>query len=119
LIFCTNYNLLNFILLGLVTQLPQEFFTFLLDLQNRMKKNIRSVGKIGHSFWRSFYNERKSEPMEGFVDGDLVETFLDLERAVMEDVVAGMQITDAGSGIKTEAKVEDIIKIVEDLTRIH
>ncbi len=101
-----------------MTQLPQDFFTFLLDLQNRMKKNIRSVGKISHAFWRSFYNERKSEPMEGFVDGDLVETFLDLDRPTMENIVSGMQISD-GSGMKTDAKVEDIIKIVEDLTRIH
>lgn len=105
--------------LGMVTQLPPEFYAQLEDLQNRMKKHIRSVGKIGHSFWRSFYNERKSEAMEGFVDGDLIETFLDLNRETMEAIVAGMHIQADGSGMKTEAKVEDIIKIVEDLTRIH
>ena len=76
---------------GLVTQLPTEFFNFLLDLQNRMRKTIRSVGKIPHNSWRSFYNERKTEPMEGFIDGDLVETFLDLNRPIMEEIVNGMQ----------------------------
>ena len=82
-----------FLFSGLVTQLAPEFFSFLQDLQNRMKK-IRSVGKIQHSSWRSFYNERKTEPMEGFIDGDLVETFLDLDRHVMEEIVSGMQGRD-------------------------
>merc|ERR1712244_27864 len=65
-----------------------------------------------HKDWRSFYNERKTEPMEGFIDGDLVETFLDLDRPIMEDIVSGMQMPDEGSGMKTDAKVEDIIKTV-------
>merc|ERR1712117_824552 len=81
--------------IGLVTQLRPQFFSFLQDLQNRMRNKIRSVGKIQHKDWRSFYNERKTEPME--------------------DIVSGMQMPDEGSGMKTDAKVEDIIKIVEDL----
>lgn len=44
----------------------------------------------------------------GFVDGDLVEAFLDLERGV-RDVVCG----DVGVG------VDDVLKIVQDLARIH
>ncbi len=36
----------------------------------------------------------------------------------MSEVVQGLQIAD-GSGMKSDAKVEDLIKIVEDLTRIH
>ena len=30
-----------------------------------------------------------------------------------------LQMPDEGSGMKTDATVEDIIKTVEDLTRIH
>ena len=33
---------------GLVTQLPQEFYTFLLEVQNKLAKIIKSVGKIDH-----------------------------------------------------------------------
>jgi DNA damage-binding protein 1 len=49
---------------GLVTQMPQEFFDFLKDLQRRLTRVIKSVGKIEHEYWRSFYNDRKTEPME-------------------------------------------------------
>lgn len=103
---------------GLVTQLPQEFYEFLKDIQRRLCHTIKSVGKIEHDYWRSFHNERKTEPMEGFIDGDLIESFLDLSRPKMAEVVQGLQISD-GSGMKTDAKVEDLIKVVEDLTRIH
>ncbi len=56
--------------------------------------------------------------LQGFIDGDLIESFLDLGRDKMSEVVQGLQIAD-GSGMKSDAKVEDLIKIVEDLTRIH
>lgn len=104
--------------IGLVTQLPQDFFNFMSDVQARLAKVIKSVGKIEHSFWRSFHTERKTEPSTGFIDGDLIESFLDLSRDKMQEVVQGLQMDD-GSGMKREATVDDIVKMIEELTRIH
>merc|ERR1719219_505933 len=104
--------------IGLVTQLPQDFFEFLQDLQKRLNRVIKSVGRIDHAEWRSFFNDKKTEDCEGFIDGDVIESFLDLDRVVMDEVAAGLQQTDS-SGMKTTVGVEDVIKIVEDLTRIH
>lgn len=103
---------------GLVTQVPQEFYSFLQDIQSRLAKVIKSVGKIEHSFWRSFHTERKTEACEGFIDGDLIESFLDLNRDKMQETVKGLQIDD-GSGMKREATVDDLVKTIEELTRIH
>lgn len=79
----------------------------------------------------------KTETSEGFIDGDLIESFLDLSRNKMIDTVSGLEVSrnDAGKilfefwnnflfqidvgGTKREATVDDVIKIVEDLTRIH
>ncbi|XP_063044828.1 DNA damage-binding protein 1 isoform X2 [Engraulis encrasicolus] len=105
-------------MIGLVTSLSEGWYSLLLDLQNRLNKVIKSVGKIEHSFWRSFHTERKTEQATGFIDGDLIESFLDLGRAKMQEVVSGLQIDD-GSGMKREASVDEVIKIVEELTRIH
>ncbi|XP_072033765.1 DNA damage-binding protein 1-like [Amphiura filiformis] len=102
---------------GLVTQLTEEFYKFLLEVQKKLTRVIKSVGKIEHSFWRSFYTERKTESAENFIDGDLIESFLDLNRDKMEEVVQGLQIDDGG--MKRDATVNDLIKIVEELTRIH
>ncbi|XP_056322413.1 DNA damage-binding protein 1 isoform X2 [Danio aesculapii] len=105
-------------MIGLVTSLSEGWYSLLLDLQNRLNKVIKSVGKIEHSTWRSFHTERKTEQATGFIDGDLIESFLDLGRAKMQEVVSTLQIDD-GSGMKREATVDEVIKIVEELTRIH
>jgi len=105
--------------IGLITQLPPQFYEFLQDLQERLTKAIKSVGKIDHAQWRSFYNERKQDPFDGFIDGDLIESFLDLSRDDMREVVKGLQMDLQGTGMKSDATVEDIVKVVEDLTRIH
>jgi len=103
---------------GLVTQLPQDFYTFLLEVQNKLSKVIRSVGKIDHSLWRSFHTDRKTDPMTGFIDGDLIESFLDLGRDKMQEVVHMLQVDD-GCGMKRDATVDDLVKTIEELTRIH
>ncbi|CAH0728160.1 unnamed protein product, partial [Brenthis ino] len=102
----------------LVVQLPQELFEFLQQLEARLCETIKSVGKIPHAFWRSFNTDIKTEPAEGFIDGDLVESFLDLSRDKQQETVHKLQIDDGG-GMMRDATVDDIIKIVEDLTRIH
>ncbi|CAL8352416.1 unnamed protein product [Merluccius merluccius] len=86
-------------MIGLVTSLSESWYSLLLDLQNRL-------------------NKRKTEQATGFIDGDLIESFLDLGRAKMQEVVNTLQIDD-GSGMKREATVDEVIKIVEELTRIH
>uniref|UniRef100_U5EVD6 DNA damage-binding protein 1 n=1 Tax=Corethrella appendiculata TaxID=1370023 RepID=U5EVD6_9DIPT len=103
--------------IGLVTQIPADFYEFLRNLEERLTHTIKSVGKIEHSFWRSFHTDMKTEPCEGFIDGDLIESFLDLSRDKMKETALGLQIDV--DGIKRDATVDDIIKIVEDLTRIH
>uniref|UniRef100_A0A8C1IF72 DNA damage-binding protein 1 n=1 Tax=Cyprinus carpio TaxID=7962 RepID=A0A8C1IF72_CYPCA len=104
-------------MIGLVTSLSEGWYSLLLDLQNRLNKVIKSVGKIDGT-WRSFHTERKTEQATGFIDGDLIESFLDLGRAKMQEVVSTLQMDD-GSGMKREATVDEVIKIVEELTRIH
>lgn len=81
-----------FFVKGLVTQVPQEFYDFLHTLESRLVNVIKSVGKIDHSFWRSFNTDMKTEPCENFIDGDLVESFLDLPRETMQKVCVGLQV---------------------------
>lgn len=48
---------------------------------------VHGVGGLSHAQWRSFSNEhRTSEAAQNFIDGDLIETFLDLTRDEMEEV---------------------------------
>jgi DNA damage-binding protein 1 len=94
--------------IGVVAQLPRELFLLLEKLQVNLTKVIRGIGGLSHSDWRSFTNERKTVASHSFLDGDLIEQFLDLRRDKMDECVAGLGVT-----------VEDMCKKVEDLTRLH
>ncbi|CAH1116723.1 unnamed protein product [Phaedon cochleariae] len=94
--------------IGLVTQITQDFYEFLLELQTKLATVIKSVGKIEHSYWRAFHTDIKTENSEAFIDGDLIESFLDLSQEKMKEVADGVGMT-----------VENLVKMIEDLTRIH
>lgn len=44
--------------------------------------------------WREFNTERKVvQDCKGFIDGDLIESFLDLSHEKMQDVVEGLKVS--------------------------
>jgi DNA damage-binding protein 1 len=94
--------------IGVVASLPQEQFLFLHKLQQCLVKVIKGVGGLSHEQWRSFCNERKTVDARNFLDGDLIESFLDLSRNHMEDIA-----------ISLDVPVEELCKQVEELTRLH
>lgn len=77
---------------GLITQISLNVFNFLKELEKRLDHTIKSAGKIDHGSWRSFKNDQKNEHCEGFIDGDLIHSFLDLDREKMIECSAGLQV---------------------------
>ncbi|CAI7850853.1 unnamed protein product [Closterium sp. NIES-54] len=73
-----------------------------------LTKVIKGVGGLSHAEWRSFHNERKTVESKAFIDGDLVEAFLDLKRERMAEVAEQMKVP-----------LEELCKKVEELTRLH
>lgn len=56
--------------------------------------------------WRAFKNDKRVRNSKGFIDGDLVESFLDLSPHKMREVVDGLGIS-----------VDELIKRIEDLSQ--
>ncbi|KAL3616849.1 DNA damage-binding protein 1a [Castilleja foliolosa] len=94
--------------IGVIASLPNEQYVFMEKLQTNLRKVIKGVGGLVHEQWRSFYNEKKTVDAKNFLDGDLIESFLDLKRDRMEEVSGAMGVT-----------VEELMKRVEELTRLH
>jgi DNA damage-binding protein 1 len=107
---------------GLVVQLDMSTFSVLAKLQENMAVAIKSVGNIEHEVYRCFSMEHtaatKTKSAEGFIDGDLVEHFLDLPQKKMEQIIKGIKKNDA-HGMEVDVTVEDLVKLIEDLSRIH
>lgn len=57
--------------------------------------------------------DRKDEAVN-FIDGDLIESFLDLTPQQMQEVVDGVH-----GGRKLDRSVEDLCKVVEELMSAH
>lgn len=93
---------------GLILSIDETLFKRLDLIQNSLCKVIKSIGKIDHKEWRAFQGTRSSQPAMGFIDGDLIETFLDLSRDRMEQVAKDLN-----------EDVEDLVKMIEELSRLH
>jgi len=96
-------------MVGVLAQLSQEQYTFLSKVQGAMSKVVKGVGGLEHSEWRSFHNSRKTSKARNFIDGDLVESFLQLSKDDMDRVVEAVGGTT----------LEEITKIVEEMTQLH
>ncbi|KAM0886112.1 hypothetical protein ACQ4PT_029885 [Festuca glaucescens] len=94
--------------IGIIASLPHDHYVFLEKLQATLVNFIKGVGGLSHEQWRSFHNGKKTLEARNFLDGDLIESFLDLNRVKMEEVAEAMAVP-----------VEELFKRVEDLTRLH
>lgn len=94
--------------IGVIASLPHDQYVFLEKLQANLRKVIKGVGGLSHEQWRSFNNEKKTVDAKNFLDGDLIETFLDLNRTRMDEISKAMAVS-----------VEELCKRVEELTRLH
>jgi DNA damage-binding protein 1 len=94
--------------IGIVASLPADKYQMLHKLEQCLNKIIKGVGGLSHQHWRSFYNERKVEEASGFIDGDLIESYLDLKKEKMDQVAQLMGMDP-----------EDLSKQVEELARLH
>jgi len=79
-------------MIGTVMVLSEESYNFLNTLERAMKTVINDYGGFSHDVWREFSNGRRSGKRRTTVDGDLIERFLELDKAKMEDVV--MKLND-------------------------
>lgn len=95
-------------MIGVIASLPQEQYVFLEKLQTSLRKVIKGVGGLSHEQWRSFNNEKRTAEAKSYLDGDLIESFLDLSRSKMEEISKGMDV-----------QVEELCKRVEEFTRFH
>ncbi|CAG8510042.1 5511_t:CDS:10 [Dentiscutata heterogama] len=103
LLYCTSSGAI-----GVIASIPEQKFKFLKKLEESIDKVIGSIGDLSHKEWRSMRKGKKLYEARGFIDGDLIESFLDRSRSEM------VQIAE-----ECDMKVDELLKIVEELTRIH
>lgn len=92
--------------IGLIMTIDETLYNELDNIQNSICRVIKPVGCIDHKGWRAFQGNRSSQHSIGFIDGDLVESFLDLRREQMEE-------------ISDPASLDAAVKLIEEMSRLH
>lgn len=92
-----------------------SYLDLLMRLQSNMASMVRSPGDIPFNSYRAFKNTvREAEEPFRFVDGELVERFLDCDKDVQLEMCKGL-----GMQMGKEVDAEDIKGIIEGLRRLH
>ena len=80
-----------------------------MTFQSRLAEHIYSLGSITFASWRAFRSQaREAVGPYRFVDGEMIEMFLDLDEKTQE------MLCDA-----LGPSVEDMRNLVEELRRMH
>ncbi|KAF9437707.1 DNA damage-binding protein 1a [Entomortierella beljakovae] len=100
--------------IGVIATLTQEKYDLLHHLETNMAQVIKGIGGLDHASWRTFRCESRTLASANFVDGDLIELFLDLSQDEINNVMDGPE-----DGERIKVPVDEIIKLVEELSRLH
>ena len=99
-------------LFGLIAPTHRDL---LMRLQGSLATMVSSLGDVPFNSYRGFRNQvREAEEPYRFVDGELIEGFLDLKEELQESVVRGLGEVAAKAGGS-----EGIRELVEGLRRLH
>lgn len=82
ILFATIYGMIG----SVSTLVPQRFY-YVYVLYLGMCRFLETQGDIKHLQVRQFANERRTEDVKGFIDGDLVESLLSWPRAKLDSLV--------------------------------
>lgn len=93
----------------LFATIAQDYLDLLITLQSNLGNLVAAPGDMEFAKYRAFKNQvrEEEEPMR-FVDGELIERFLDCEEEVQRQAIAGLGV-----------ELEDVRGLVEGLRRLH
>lgn len=105
-------------MIGVIVPINKDQYGFLVRMQQALNKVIKGVGGFSHKEWRTFENRRSISEAKNFIDGDLVESFLDLPKPQMAKVVELLN-NDGHLEDKEPFTLEDLTNRIEELAQLH
>ncbi|RYH30097.1 hypothetical protein EON65_06255 [archaeon] len=127
--------------IGSIIALTEPSYQFFSAVEKALRAVINQIGGLVHQDWRSFKSEIKIAPQKNVLDGDLIETVMDLSRADLElvakevnNILTTIASTAAPDNVTTESvntlisnlasqrsplTPEDLLQRVEDISRLH
>uniref|UniRef100_A0A6B2KWM0 DNA damage-binding protein 1 n=1 Tax=Arcella intermedia TaxID=1963864 RepID=A0A6B2KWM0_9EUKA len=92
--------------LGVIATLEPPTFQYFHKIQQCIAKHTKAIGGFDHAHWRSFVLQKRLIPAFGFIDGDLVESFLELPNEQMDIISKELKIP-----------IEELTKNIEAISK--
>lgn len=105
-------------MIGVILPLSKDQYQLLLRVQTALNKVVKGVGGFSHKEWRTFENRRSVSEAKNFIDGDLIESFLDLSKPQMHKVVELLN-NDGHLEDPEPFTVEVLTLRIEELAQLH
>ena len=107
--------------IGTILGIKQETYIIFEALQKCIQNVVHSVGGLPHSDWRNFANEKRYGGQTNTIDGDLIETFLELNPAEMSKIVSLLNDQLAANpSYETGMVTVDMLRSrIEEISRCH
>ena len=98
--------------LGQIIQINKEVFLFLKELQNFLIKNSENIGGFDYNNWKMFRYGKIKKESEGFIEGDLIEKFLNNDEIFKKKILKDLNYN-------WNKQYNEIIHILETLVNNH
>ena len=97
---------------GIIISLNKELFDFLNALQNLMIKKIHNIGNFNYEKWRSFKDGFNLKDSKGFIEGRIIEDFLNYDESYKNNLLSELNYP-------WNKSFNDVINIIETLAKCH
>lgn len=100
--------------LGVIASLPQEVYQILYQVQDELSSKIPSIGNLSLKSYRIPDVEKQSISFDYFLDGDFIESFLDISPEDQSSICM-----DVGMKLGKDLNVQDLQKLILSLSKVH
>ena len=97
---------------GVIISLKKEVFDFLKGLEDAIVKRMNNFGSFDYDKWRSFKDGFNIKKSEGFVDGTIVEDFLNYDDGLKMGIINQINFP-------WDKSLSDVVNIIETLAKCH
>ena len=98
--------------LGQIIQINKEVYLFLEALQNFLLKKSENIGGFNYDNWKKFRNGMNKNESKGFIEGDLIENFLNNDEIYKKQILKDLNYN-------WNKQYDEIIHILETLVNNH
>ena len=98
--------------LGIIISLKKEVFDFLKSMEDLIVKKMKNFGNFNYTKWRSFKDGFNIKKSVGFVEGNIVEDFLNYDDALKNEIIKELNFP-------WDKSLNDIVYIIETLAKCH